>query len=93
MSFQLSIITPEGTIFNGQIESLRAPGTLGGFGVLSGHVPMITTLKEGLLKLKQSAQDKYFTIGPGVLEINQQHDCLLLCDSAFEAKDVENLSV
>ena len=46
-TFELEIVTPERTVYSGTVESLRAPGSEGGFGVLSGHHPMLAALGVG----------------------------------------------
>ena len=85
MSYQLSFITPSGKIFEGAVESTLAPGTNGVFEVLSGHAPMVITLKEGVVTLREAAHKLQFAIGPGILEVAQDHRVLLLADSAKPA--------
>ena len=82
MSYPLSFITPSGKIFEGNVESTIAPGTQGVFEILSGHASMAITLKEGTVTLRQQARKLQFTIGPGILEVAQDHRVLLLADSA-----------
>ncbi len=48
-AYQLEIVTPSGTVYSGSVESLQAPGSLGSFGVLSRHAPMIAGMKTGRL--------------------------------------------
>ena len=48
-AYQLEIVTPSGTAYSGSVESLQAPGSLGSFGVLSRHAPMIAGMKTGSL--------------------------------------------
>lgn len=47
MSLQLRIVTPERIVFEGQIESVSAPGTQGRFEILNNHAPIISALKAG----------------------------------------------
>ena len=84
-SYPISIITPNGKIFDGQVESLIAPGVEGFFEVLNNHAPMVAMLKEGVLVLTQGSNRLFFAIGPGVLEVNQKHSTLLLVDFALPA--------
>ena len=84
-TYQLSIITPNGQIFQSQIDSLTAPGTLGSFGVLPRHTPMVTSLKSGPLSVKQEGNESYFAISSGVLEVDEQRDVLLLANFAVSA--------
>lgn len=48
---QLEIITPETAIFKGEVTAVQFPGKDGSFQVLKGHTPIISTLKEGEVKV------------------------------------------
>jgi F-type H+-transporting ATPase subunit epsilon len=82
MSFQLSIITPQGKAFEGQVESLSAPGLEGGFEVYTGHAAIVSALKEGKLKVRHGGQEQVFTTASGVLEVAPDHNVTVLVDSA-----------
>lgn len=47
----LDIITPESKVFSGSINSVQFPGLNGSFQVLENHAPIISSLKEGVLKI------------------------------------------
>ena len=46
-SFQLDIVTPEKTVYSGEIEHFQAPGVDGSFGVLARHQPLLAALGIG----------------------------------------------
>ncbi len=52
-AFQLDIVTPEKTVYSGQVRHVQAPGSEGSFGVLSGHVPFLTSLQIGILNIDE----------------------------------------
>ena len=79
---QLSIVTPNGKIFDGQVESLTVPGKEGVFGVLAGHTPIIALLKKGIASFSKDKMTHFMVIGPGILEVNGEHNVLLLTDEA-----------
>lgn len=83
--YLLSVISPQGKAFEGVVASVVAPGEQGFFEVLAGHAAMVVMLKKGIVTLTQSGQKQYFAIGPGVLEVNRQHEVLLLSDHALPA--------
>ena len=89
MDFHTSIITPSGRAFDGKVSALSAPGVAGGFGVLAGHAPLLAGLRNGALKITQSGKDYYFSIAQGILEVNHEHNCLILCDRASSAASLE----
>jgi F-type H+-transporting ATPase subunit epsilon len=66
----LDIITPEKTLYSGEIELVKLPGTLGSFEVLKNHAPIISTLMEGTIKVKDEVGVlSYFDISSGVVEV------------------------
>lgn len=88
--YQLKIVTPNGKVFDEQITSLSAPGSEGSFGVLSHHIPIIAQLAKGVLKINTDEKYSFFAINSGVLEVNNQHDVLILSDDAIVASSEEN---
>jgi len=46
-----SLVSPERELFSGAVDQVDAPGSEGDFGVLAGHAPFMTTLKEGRVKV------------------------------------------
>ena len=47
----LEIVTPEATLFSGEVESVAVPGVNGEFQMLKDHAPVISLLKEGFVKI------------------------------------------
>jgi len=47
----LEIVTPEATLFSGEVESVAVPGVHGEFQMLKDHAPIISILKEGYVKI------------------------------------------
>ncbi len=47
----LEIVTPEATLFSGDVESVAVPGVSGDFDMLNNHAPIVTLLKEGYVKI------------------------------------------
>ena len=52
-AFKLEIVTPEKTVYSGQVSHVQAPGSEGSFGVLVGHVPFLTSLQIGVLSFDE----------------------------------------
>jgi len=50
----LEIVSPEKTLFTGDVNSVHVPGTEGSFQILNNHAPIVSTLKNGLIRLKGS---------------------------------------
>jgi F-type H+-transporting ATPase subunit epsilon len=57
-NIRLEVVTPEKILASEDAEIVMAPGTLGEFGVLSGHTPFLTTLKLGTVRYKDAKGDE-----------------------------------
>ena len=60
----LEIISPEATLFTGEVEALTLPGTKGSFQLLENHAPIVSTLQAGVVKIKGS-----ITLGESVKDL------------------------
>jgi len=100
---RLSVTTPRGALVDTDVEEVTAPGELGEFGVLPGHVPLMSALKPGVLWYKGhgAGNDRtgVLAIGAGFLQVAplpQADDraggrdrVLVLVDQAVTAKDID----
>ena len=76
----LEIITPEKELFNGEVTSVKFPGTNGGFEILNNHAPIISTLGEGEIRVITTDKNtKKFEINGGVIEM-QNNKIIVLVD-------------
>jgi F-type H+-transporting ATPase subunit epsilon len=67
---QLEILTPEATLFKGEVTSVKFPGTAGQFEVLDNHAPLVSTLEKGKIRVRKSGgEDQYFDIEEGFVEV------------------------
>jgi len=92
-ALKLDIITPDGIVFRGDVESLRAPGAEGSFGVLVNHAPFMTTIGIGIVEVtEKNAQGKsrLFATSGGYFEVLHNSVSLLAetCEPA-EKIDIE----
>lgn len=66
---QLDILTPEGRIYSGEVESVILPGLGGKFQILKGHAPLIAALEPGKVKIKASGNAMEYQIKSGICEV------------------------
>ncbi|WP_297814240.1 ATP synthase F1 subunit epsilon [uncultured Helicobacter sp.] len=57
-TLKLDIVTPEGKIFSNNVKSVTLPGSEGEFGVLPGHVEIVTTLNTGVIEIEKEDNKK-----------------------------------
>jgi F-type H+-transporting ATPase subunit epsilon len=80
----LEIITPEKKLFSGEAELVKLPGTAGYFEVLMNHSPIISTLMEGKIKVKDTkGLISYFDISSGVVEAHNNKIVVLVDSSSM----------
>ena len=76
----LEIITPEKEIFNGEVTSVKFPGTNGEFEILNNHAPIISTLEKGEIRVINTNKNiENFNINGGVIEM-QNNKIIVLAD-------------
>lgn len=88
----LEIVSPERTLFNGDVESVLVPGADGSFQMLDNHAPIVSTLVKGTVKilgeiniaedlsdifLNISAKETHLTISSGVIEMKENKIIIL----------------
>jgi F-type H+-transporting ATPase subunit epsilon len=67
---QLEIISPEQTIYSGEVSLVQLPGIDGSFEILNNHAPLISVLASGKIKIEEAQkQTRYFDIKGGVVEV------------------------
>ncbi len=74
----LEIITPEKTVFTGEVKLVQLPGKSGSFEILENHAPMIASLKKGQIKIVEGDKNvRYIDIVSGTLKV-QDNKILIL---------------
>ena len=80
----LEIVTPEATIFKGDVDSVSVPGVNGDFEMLNNHAPIVSVLKDGFVKIvgditldatnkayfEQKGDSYLYAIDSGAIEMN-----------------------
>ena len=66
---RLSLTTPRGALVDAEVDEVTAPGALGEFGVLPGHVPFLSALKPGVFVYRVKGDSHLVAVGEGVLEV------------------------
>ena len=90
-TFDLSLVTPEGPAFEGEVEMLVVPGAAGEIGVLARHAPLVATLKAGGTRIyirREEEEIREFATGPGFFKVEQDR-ALALVDDAVDAGQID----
>lgn len=76
--FNLSIISLKEILFDGAAVSVSVPGEEGELTILKNHIPLITLLKTGQIKVKIDSNEQIFNIQKGLLEVNPARTTILI---------------
>jgi F-type H+-transporting ATPase subunit epsilon len=89
-TFDLSLVTPDGAAFEGEVEMLIVPGQDGEIGVLARHAPLVATLKAGgtRVHIRRDEEVREFATGPGFFKVEQDR-ALALVDDAVDARHID----
>jgi F-type H+-transporting ATPase subunit epsilon len=87
--FEVSLVTPEGSAYDGMVEMIVVPGAAGEIGVLARHAPLVAMLKAGSTRLHLDASTVLeFATGPGFFKVEQDR-ALALVDDAVDAREID----
>ena len=90
MTVHVDVVSAEESIFSGLAEFVVLPGQAGELGILPGHMPLMTSIKPGAVRLKlpQQDQEELIFVAGGVLEV-QPGLVTVLADTAIRGKDLD----
>ena len=86
---RLKIITPDRLVFDGEVSELVAPGQMGEFGVLPGHVPFLSVLFPGRLRFKTEESGENTLIIHGGLADVKDDTVSVLTDQSEDPEEVD----
>ncbi len=87
-SFHLEIRTPEKLIYEGDVTSVNAPGIEGNFQILYGHIPFLTALDVGEIRINETDTPRLMATSGGVFEVLRT-GVTALVETAEWASDID----
>ena len=90
MTVHVDVVSAEEQIFSGLAEFVALPGEAGELGILPGHMPLMTRIKPGAVRIKvpQQAEDELVFVAGGILEV-QPGLVTVLADTAIRGRDLD----
>ncbi|MDE5554499.1 MAG: F0F1 ATP synthase subunit epsilon [Muribaculaceae bacterium] len=67
---KLKVISPEAVNFEGEVEAVTLPGTMGAFTVLKNHASLISTLSVGALVYTTGGGEQRMEIEGGIVDVD-----------------------
>ena len=87
-TLRLEIVTPEATAYSEDVEMVTLTGSEGELGVYPNHVPLLTTLKPGELRVLKGGKETFLAVGEGFVEVKADA-VSVLTDIALEASSID----
>ena len=91
-TLRLEIVTPEATAYSEEVEMVTLPGSEGELGVYPNHVPLLTVLKPGELRVIKDGRARSLAVGEGFIEITAER-VSVLTDVALEPERIDESAV
>lgn len=88
-SFKAQILTPEGSIFNGEVTGVKVPGVMGSFEVKTLHANIISTLEVGRVLVRRvDGKEQYYAVSGGFVEV-YDNTLNLLAEAAEPVEEID----
>src|ERR1051326_7147531 len=87
-TLKLEIVTPEKTAYSEDVDMVTLPGSEGELGVYPNHVPLLTTLNPGELRVLKDGRESFLAIGEGFVEVTGS-SVSVLTDMALDVKAID----
>jgi F-type H+-transporting ATPase subunit epsilon len=88
MPIRLEIVTIERQLYSEDVDMVVAPGVEGEMGILPHHTPVLTSLKEGVLRVKRGGEEELFAIGGGIMQVLPDK-VIVLADAAEYSDEID----
>lgn len=82
-TFQAQILTPNGSLFDGEVSGVKMPGVMGSFEVKANHAPIVSALDEGIVLVRKADGDVNYNISGGFVEV-AKNKLTLIAESIVE---------
>lgn len=88
MTLRLEIVTPEAKTYSDDVDSVVVPGIEGELGILPRHVPLLTQLTPGELRVHKDGTEIRLAVGEGFVKITPEK-VAVLTDMAVRESDID----
>jgi len=76
-TIKVNIVTPDGPVYDSEVNMIIATTTTGEIGLLPGHIPMVAPLEVGAIRLKQDAKTDIVAVSGGFIEVRPDQVSIL----------------
>lgn len=86
---KFKIVTPEKVVYENEILQVSIPTTSGEITVLPHHIPLVSVLAAGELKIKDKNGEHHIAVSGGFLEVRGNNEIIILADHAERAEEID----
>jgi F-type H+-transporting ATPase subunit epsilon len=91
-TLKLEIVTPEGMVFSEEADMVTLPALQGELGVLPQHIPLMTQIVPGELRVSSAGHERYVAVGEGLAHVTATR-VAILTDMAVAAESIDEARV
>ncbi|MDD5040134.1 MAG: F0F1 ATP synthase subunit epsilon [Patescibacteria group bacterium] len=88
LKIRFEITTPERTVFSDEVDEVILPTPQGEIGVLPNHIPLVSLLSAGELRIKKGGETIYMAVSGGFLQVRPDK-VVVLSDTAERAEEID----
>jgi len=92
MSLTLEIVTPEARVYSDTIDTVVIPTVDGEIGILPGHIPLLTQIADGELRVTKDGKEHFLAVGSGFAQI-EGDKISILAERAIVAEKIDEAAV
>lgn len=85
---KITVVTPNGTLYDGEVDYVVIDGNAGQMGILENHVPVVVPVKEGFLKLVKGETEVFYYLSGAILE-DKQNVVTVIAQEASNGNTIE----
>jgi len=87
-TIKVSVVTPDGPVYDSDVEMVSTKAQSGELGILPGHIPMVAPLEIGAVRLKKDGKTELIAVSGGFLEVRPDQ-VTILAQSAEKESDID----
>ena len=87
-TIKVSVVTPDGPVYESDVEMVSTKAQSGELGILPGHIPMVAPLQIGAVRLKKGGSTEFVAVSGGFLEVRPDQ-VTILAQSAEQSEEID----
>jgi F-type H+-transporting ATPase subunit epsilon len=87
-AFTVNVVTPDGPVYDSEVEMIIAKAKSGELGIMAGHIPLVAPLEIGAVRLKNGGNTELVAVSGGLLEVRPEK-VTILAQAAEKAEQID----